>query len=68
MNIENGWLVGCFWVQRPSETVFQSISGQFENGIFRVLIRDSNENTQHTLMLKKLKHYASCPGAMINTH
>ena len=32
---------------------------------------DSNENAQHTFMLKKSKiypYYASWPGGMINTH
>ena len=32
---------------------------------------DSDENTQHTFMLKKIErypYYASLPGAMINTH
>ena len=33
-------------------------------------MRDSNENTQHTFMLQKIKEFLLClwPGAIINPH
>ena len=59
---ENVGLVGCFWVKRPFETVFQSISGRLpKRGRKRRERLEESKNVQTTPTTPTASAIGPCP-------